>query len=139
MRSSGLMRRGGEVVDVVGEAAGEEAGSRAILIRKTSSSSRRWVRKRSRKSNCRRSVVGPEWGTRTLKTSALCGGPIMASVEGEVSKVAVEVRVMCLRAPNEIALRPVLNLVRLSRGKMHGVDHNKDMKWTGSSVGIPAV
>jgi hypothetical protein len=52
------------------------------------------------------------------------------------SRVAVEVRVMCLRAPTETALRPVLNLVRLSRGKMHGVDHNKDMKWTGSSVGI---
>jgi hypothetical protein len=52
------------------------------------------------------------------------------------SQVAVEVRVMCLRAPSETALRPVLNLVRLSRGKMHGVDHNKDMKWTGSSVGI---
>jgi hypothetical protein len=52
------------------------------------------------------------------------------------SRVAVEVRVMCLRAPAETSLRPILNLVRLSRGKMHGVDHNKDMKWTGSSVGI---
>jgi hypothetical protein len=55
------------------------------------------------------------------------------------SRVAVEVRVMCLRAPHETALRPVVNLVRLSRGKMHGVDHNKDMKWTGSSVGISPV
>ena len=55
------------------------------------------------------------------------------------SRVAVEVRVMCLRAPTETALRPILNLVRLSRGKMHGVDHNKDMKWTGSSVGITRV
>jgi hypothetical protein len=58
----------------------------------------------------------------------------LVTVDG--SRVAVEVRVMCLRAPSETELRPVLNLVRLSRGKMHGVDHNKDMKWTGSSVGI---
>jgi hypothetical protein len=55
------------------------------------------------------------------------------------SRVAVEVRVMCLRSPSETSLRPVLNLVRLSRGKMHGVDHNKDMKWTGSSVAISPI
>jgi hypothetical protein len=57
-------------------------------------------------------------------------------VTADGSRVAVEVRVMCLRAPEETKIRPILNLVRLSRGKMHGVDHNKDMKWTGSSVGI---
>jgi hypothetical protein len=57
-------------------------------------------------------------------------------VTADGSRVAVEVRVMCLRAPDEASLRPVVNLVRLSRGKMHGVDHNKDMKWTGSTVGI---
>jgi hypothetical protein len=28
------------------------------------------------------------------------------------------------------------NLVRLSRGKMIGVDQNKDLPWTGSSVAI---
>jgi hypothetical protein len=50
--------------------------------------------------------------------------------------VAVEVRVMCLRAENEAAPVPAVNLARLSRGKMHGVDHNKDMKWTGSSLGL---
>jgi hypothetical protein len=60
-------------------------------------------------------------------------------VTADGSRVAVEVRVMCLRAPEETALRPILNLVRLSRGKMHGVDHNKDMKWTGSSVAITRV
>jgi hypothetical protein len=60
----------------------------------------------------------------------------LVTVDG--SRVAVEVRVMCLRA-EETTIRPILNLVRLSRGKMHGVDHNKDMKWTGSSVGITRV
>jgi hypothetical protein len=26
--------------------------------------------------------------------------------------------------------------VRLSRGKIHGVDHNKGLTWVGSSVGV---
>jgi hypothetical protein len=50
--------------------------------------------------------------------------------------VAVEVRVMALRTEDGTELRPVCNLTRLSRGKMHGVDHNKDMEWTGSSVSL---
>ncbi len=33
-------------------------------------------------------------------------------------------------------LRPVLTLVRMGRGKMMGVDHNKDMAWVGSSAGL---
>jgi len=33
-------------------------------------------------------------------------------------------------------MTPVLCLVRLSRGKMIGVDFNKDMPWTGGSVGM---
>jgi hypothetical protein len=30
----------------------------------------------------------------------------------------------------------VINLVRLSRGKMHGVDHNRDLTWVGGTIGI---
>jgi hypothetical protein len=52
--------------------------------------------------------------------------------------VAVEVRVMCLRADAERELRPAWTLVRLSRGKMHGVDHNRDMEFTGSTVALRA-
>ena len=29
-----------------------------------------------------------------------------------------------------------INMVRLSRGKIHGVDHNKGLLWVGSSVGV---
>lgn len=50
-----------------------------------------------------------------------------------------EVRMMFLRAPGEAELKLVLNLVRLSRGKMLGVDQNRDVTWVGGSVGlIPA-
>jgi hypothetical protein len=52
------------------------------------------------------------------------------------SGVKAELRVMFLRAPDEEKPQPVINLVRLSRGKMHGVDHNRDLTWVGGTIGI---
>lgn len=52
------------------------------------------------------------------------------------SPVKAEVRVMLLRPPAAIALEPVIHLVRLSRGKMLGVDQNKGLTWVGGSVGL---
>ncbi|HEY3447247.1 MAG TPA: hypothetical protein VGK67_12820 [Myxococcales bacterium] len=50
--------------------------------------------------------------------------------------VKAEVRVMLARPPGDKVMTPLLCLVRTSRGKMIGVDHNKDMPWTGGSVGM---
>jgi hypothetical protein len=50
--------------------------------------------------------------------------------------VKAEVRMMFMRAPEEATPRLALNLVRLSRGKMLGVDQNKDFTWVGGSIGI---
>lgn len=50
--------------------------------------------------------------------------------------VKAEVRVMLARPPNGNELIPVICLVRLSRGKMLGVDFNKGLTWVGGSVGI---
>jgi hypothetical protein len=50
--------------------------------------------------------------------------------------VKAEVRMMFLRPPDEPKPTLVLNLVRLSRGKMLGVDQNKDLTWVGGGVGI---
>lgn len=36
--------------------------------------------------------------------------------------------------PEGAELMPVLSLVRLGRGKMMGVDHNRDMEWVGASA-----
>jgi hypothetical protein len=60
--------------------------------------------------------------------------PALEAADG--GGVKVEVRMMFLR-PDEDAL-PTLaqNLVRLSRGKMLGVDFNKDFTWVGSSIGL---
>ncbi len=53
--------------------------------------------------------------------------------------VKAEVRVMLMRGSG--GLEPLLPLVRLSRGKMLGVDQNKsaDTLWTGGTVGIWSV
>jgi hypothetical protein len=61
-------------------------------------------------------------------------GLIMPTGEG----VKAEVRMMFLRAPDEPTPTLVLNLVRLSRGKMLGVDQNRDLTWVGGSVGLVA-
>lgn len=50
--------------------------------------------------------------------------------------VKAEVRMMFLRRPKDEMPELVLNLVRMSRGKMLGVDQNKNFDWTGGSIGI---
>ncbi len=42
-----------------------------------------------------------------------------------------EIRVMYLW---QRELRPVMSLIRMGRGKMMGVDHNRDLEWVGSSA-----
>jgi hypothetical protein len=58
--------------------------------------------------------------------------PALQAADG--GGVKVEIRMMFLRSDDEP--QPILaqNLVRLSRGKMLGVDFNKDFTWVGSSV-----
>jgi len=50
--------------------------------------------------------------------------------------VKCEVRMMFVRPDSDERMTLLHNLVRLSRGKMIGVDHNKDLAWTGASVAI---
>ncbi|MGZ7031075.1 MAG: hypothetical protein ACXVIJ_03810 [Thermoanaerobaculia bacterium] len=60
--------------------------------------------------------------------------PAIQAPDGD--PVKVEIRMMFLRPDDEA--KPVLaqNLIRLSRGKMLGVDFNKDFTWVGSSIGL---
>jgi hypothetical protein len=60
--------------------------------------------------------------------------PALLAVDG--GGVKIEIRLMFLRPDDEA--KPVLaqNLIRLSRGKMLGVDFNKQFTWVGSSVGL---
>lgn len=50
--------------------------------------------------------------------------------------VKAEVRVMLIRPPDATELVPLICLVRLSRGKMLGVDFNRGLTWVGGSVGM---
>jgi hypothetical protein len=47
-----------------------------------------------------------------------------------------EIRVMYVRSGSTFV--PVLPLVRMGRGKMMGVDHNKGLRWVGASAGLIA-
>ena len=60
--------------------------------------------------------------------------PALQAADG--GGVKIEIRMMFLRPDDEP--RPLLaqNLVRLSRGKMLGVDFNKQFTWVGSSVAL---
>jgi hypothetical protein len=46
-----------------------------------------------------------------------------------------EIRIMYLW-PDGGALQPAISLVRLGRGLMMGVDHNRDQEWVGSSAAL---
>lgn len=56
--------------------------------------------------------------------------PVIATPEGPTQ---VEIRIMYVWSDE---LRPVLPLLRLGRGKMMGVDHNKGLRWVGASAGF---
>ncbi len=46
-----------------------------------------------------------------------------------------EVRIMYVW-PDDGTLEPVISLVRMGRGKMMGVDHNRNQEWVGASAGF---
>jgi hypothetical protein len=57
--------------------------------------------------------------------------PVIETPEGPAQ---AEIRVMYVREGSR--LRPVLPLLRMGRGKMMGVDHNKGLRWVGASAGL---
>jgi hypothetical protein len=56
-------------------------------------------------------------------------------VETPFGDAKVELRLMYVWLDK---LLPVLTIVRMGRGLMMGVDHNKNMKWVGSSAALVA-
>ena len=59
--------------------------------------------------------------------------PVIDTPEGPTQ---VEIRIMYIR--DGARLQPVLPLLRMGRGKMMGVDHNKGLRWVGASAGFIA-
>ncbi|MEW6322728.1 MAG: hypothetical protein AB1635_16775 [Acidobacteriota bacterium] len=62
----------------------------------------------------------------------LAFAPIIETPDGATQ---AEVRVMYVWTDR---LRPVLPLIRMGRGRMMGVDHNKGLRWVGASAGLMA-
>jgi hypothetical protein len=54
-------------------------------------------------------------------------------IETPFGRTKAEVRIMYIWLEE---LLPVMTIVRMGRGTMMGVDHNKDMEWVGSSAGL---
>jgi hypothetical protein len=67
--------------------------------------------------------------------------PVIQTLEGPTQ---AEIRVMYIRTPatppgaGGDRFQAVLPLIRMGRGKMMGVDHNKGMRWVGASAGFVA-
>jgi hypothetical protein len=58
-------------------------------------------------------------------------------IETPFGPTQAEIRVMYIWPETEgAALEPVSLIVRMGRGKMMGVDHNRDMEWVGASAGF---
>jgi hypothetical protein len=55
------------------------------------------------------------------------------TIETPHGMTQAEIRILYLW-PDDGTLMPVLSLVRLGRGKMMGVDHNKNQEWVGASA-----
>jgi len=77
-------------------------------------------------------AVLPERRRQTLLMRKVEYAPVIETTDGNHSKC--EVRIMVVW--QEGAPRPVTTLVRLSQGKMMGVDFNKDRTWVGSSTSL---
>ncbi len=60
--------------------------------------------------------------------------PCLRAVDG--GGVKLEIRMMFFRPDDEPSFTLGLNLCRLSRGRMLGVDFNRDFTWVGSSVAL---
>jgi hypothetical protein len=55
-------------------------------------------------------------------------------IETPFGPTKVEIRILFVWPDDEAAPRPVVPLLRLGRGKMMGVDHNRDLAWVGAST-----
>ena len=58
--------------------------------------------------------------------------PVIATPEGPTQ---AEIRILYVW-PETQPMRPMLSLVRMGRGLMMGVDHNRDRTWVGGSAGL---
>ena len=79
-------------------------------------------------------AIPPERRADFLLQEKVDYAPALVAPDGAGVKAEVRMMFLCPEDTGQMTL--AINLARLSRGKMHGVDHNKGLKWVGSSVAI---
>lgn len=79
-------------------------------------------------------AVPPDQRSRMMLMRKVAYEPLIDTVDGRRSKA--EVRLLLVWPDGDAAPTPVTTLVRLSQGKMMGVDFNRDRTWVGSSIGL---
>jgi len=79
-------------------------------------------------------AVPDEQRSQTMLMRKVDYEPVIETVDGLRSKA--EVRLMLVWPLDDPAPTPVTTLVRLSQGKMMGVDFNRDRTWVGSSTSL---
>jgi len=77
------------------------------------------------------SIPAPERGEFLLQQRL----NFVPTIETPHGLTQAEIRILYLW-PDDGTLTPVLSLVRLGRGKMMGVDHNKNQEWVGGSAAL---
>ena len=77
-------------------------------------------------------AITPEWRREYILQERVNFAPV---IETPFGMTRAEVRIMYVWLEE---LMPVSLLVRMGRGAMMGVDHNKDMEWVGASAGLIA-
>jgi hypothetical protein len=79
-------------------------------------------------------AVPEDQRSRTILMRKVAYEPVIETVDGRRSKA--EVRLMLVWPDGDAAPTPVTTLVRLSQGKMMGVDFNRNRTWVGSSTSL---
>ena len=79
-------------------------------------------------------AVPKDQRSRTMLMRKVAYEPLIETVDGLRSMA--EVRLLLVWPDGDAAPTPVTTLVRLSQGKMMGVDFNRDRTWVGSSIGL---
>ena len=78
-------------------------------------------------------AIRPEEGHQYIIQERIAFEPVIDTPHGMTQ---AEVRIMYIWLDSDPQPTPVLTLVRMGRGKMMGVDHNRNLEWVGGSAGL---
>ena len=78
-------------------------------------------------------AIPPEHRHNYILQERIAFEPVIDTPHGATQ---AEIRIMYIWLEDDPQPTPVLTLVRMGRGKMMGVDHNRNLEWVGGSAGL---